>query len=423
MLRKPEHEVFLDDDGDDGKRKCSNKVVYQAQYYGKKLRNLCYFSKITILICTLILSILFYNMYQSHLRWIEKLPLDKTYIVLSSDLSMYYLMHAPLAIMYWNSLGVKAILLITLKENENVDDDNLALSHILNFLEGGAMTKIIYFRNYTIPSGRFAQTVRAFAAGTEFAHSLPDDTVFITSDVDFFPSKIENHVPRIYAGNEIFIYDNDCCRHMYWHGERYKEYIMITVGMTLRKWREVIELPMDTPVTSKFIDTHISETFDNNWNNKKVYWLWFLDQRFFSLKFKHWIDKHQDEYDTVVRSFYRKRMPRLERFDWPNATEFENMNVWKRYESAHIAPGVILDPVWETNLPFYKKILSPGQLKAFAVLRDFVIKNVDVKEVTKYHYHPEQNDPYWKRTFHIKGMQNKTKHFYDEGRHKRLALS
>ncbi|CAD5214833.1 unnamed protein product [Bursaphelenchus xylophilus] len=369
------------------------------------------FVKLVILLSAIAMPIFFTVCYLRHEEWAKILPVDDTWVVLSSDLNMYYLLHVPVVTMYWRNLGVKTLLLITLKEGEEVDDDNRGLHTLLEFVEGYMGVKVIYLRNQTIPAGQFAQTVRSFAAGTEFAHTLdPDKTVFVTSDVDFFPSNLTLHIPKTHRGKEIMLYDVGCCGFLHWHGELYPMYIMITVGMTVRKWRDVIGLPHDRPVDSKFIDTYVNKTFDNSINERNEFWRWFLDQRFFSLKMKHWKDEHEALFNKTVETVDRKGQPRLERFQWPEKEEFKNMDVWKRYESAHIAPGIILDPVWETNLPFYEKILRPEQIRKLTQLRKDVLKFTDVKQIMANHYHPEKDDGYWQRTFHMKGMFNHSDH-------------
>lgn len=41
-------------------------------------------------------------------------------------------------------------------------------------------------------------------------------------------------------GEEIFFYHPNCCGTQEWKGLKYKQYIMITIAMTLRVWREVM---------------------------------------------------------------------------------------------------------------------------------------------------------------------------------------
>lgn len=99
---------------------------------------------------------------------------------------------------------------------------------------------IEYFHNKTIKTGQFSQTARNFAAGTKFAQKLSPDAVLITTDVDFFPMRINSHLPDKAAGKEIMFYDYACCGHIEWKGLWYRMYIMITIGMTVQRWREVI---------------------------------------------------------------------------------------------------------------------------------------------------------------------------------------
>ncbi|CAD5214837.1 unnamed protein product [Bursaphelenchus xylophilus] len=335
------------------------------------------------------------------------LPLNDTYIVLSSDLNFYYLLHVPVAAMYWIGKGVKVLLVIVLKENEDADDRDFALVELLNFLEGEMNVKVIYYRNYTIPSSQFSQTVRAFAAGSEFAHTLdPDKTVFVTSDVDFFPRNISSHIPKTHQGKEIMTYGTDGNDWIRWLGEKYHMYSMTSVGMTLRRWREVVGIPHDRPVDGKFIDSYVNKTFDERIHRKTLFWQWFLDQRFLSLKIKHWIDKNEEKFRQISeRSVSGER---LDRKHWPGSEELEKMNLWERYESAHLTPGIIHDQVWNANMPFYKKIFTEDQIKQLAGIRERVLSARDIKKYITHWYHPEFQDAFWKTSFNIKDMLNKT---------------
>ncbi|CAD5214829.1 unnamed protein product [Bursaphelenchus xylophilus] len=309
----------------------------------------------------------------------------------------------PIVIQYWKNKGVKALLMITLKEGEEIKDDKAA-AKVLKFAEEELGAKVEYFRNKTLKTGQFAQTLRSFAGGTEFSRNLdPDKTVFITSDADFFPNDTRNHIPKVRKGKEIMFYDHECCGHLRFRGERHRMYMMITIGMTLRKWREIIGIP-DHPIDGYWADSYVNSTFLGVIHKKNKKWQWFLDQRFFSIKLKRWRDKHQEEFQNIVEYYRRQGQPRLERFDWPADDVLARTDVWKTYESAHITPGIFMDQVWEKNLIFYNRIFPSDQVKKLTEYRNSVVEVMNVTETLRRHYHPEQNKAYWKKTFKIKNM-------------------
>ncbi|CAD5214843.1 unnamed protein product [Bursaphelenchus xylophilus] len=334
----------------------------------------------------------------------EKGPFDHVYVVLSSDLNLYYFVHMPIIVQYWKNFGIKTYLMITLKEGERIEDDKAA-KKVVEFVEGQGAA-VAYFQSKKIKSGQFAQTLRCFAAGTEFAHTLdPNNTIFITSDVDFFPSKTEFHVPNLTKGEEILFYDKSCCGDINWKGVKFEMYIMITIAMTLNRWRETMGLSHVVPVDSDFVEDYTNQTFDGEVNKMDQWGQWFLDQKFFGLKFWQWKRTHRKEYHQIIRNIDRRGKPRLERNHWPKDEELERIDdIWKAYESAHITPGIFLDNVWAKNLLFYKKIFPESQIQQFSEFRDSVIPLMNITETMRRHYHPEQNAPYWNETFSQKGM-------------------
>ncbi|CAD5233124.1 unnamed protein product [Bursaphelenchus xylophilus] len=314
----------------------------------------------------------------------------------------------PIVIQYWKNKGIKAILLITLKEGEEIKHDKAA-AKVLQFAEEELGAKVEYFRNKTLKTGQFAQTLRSFAAGTEFSRHLdPDKTVFITSDADFFPNDTKNHIPKVRKGKEILFYDHECCGYLRFHGERHRMYMMITIGMTLRRWREIIGIP-DHPIDGDWVDSYVNSTFLGVIHKKNVWWQWFLDQRFFSIKLKRWSDINQEEFQNVVEYYRRIGQPRLERWEWPDDEVMAKTDVWKTYESAHLTPGIFMDNIWEKNLVFYKRIFPSDQVEKLTEYRNSVVEVMNVTETLRRHYHPAQKDPYWKTTFQMKGMLGEAK--------------
>lgn len=62
----------------------------------------------------------------------------------------------------------------------------------------------------------------------------------MATDVDFFPTRLEYHLPRLQDGREIMFYDYQCCGKLDWGPVHYTMYALTTVAMTPRRWRETM---------------------------------------------------------------------------------------------------------------------------------------------------------------------------------------
>lgn len=76
---------------------------------------------------------------------------NNSYIVISSDLNVYYLAHAPFVIQYWKNLGVGTLLLVTLTEKESPEED-LAVFKILDYSRklGVGSIYIVFNHNFRL---------------------------------------------------------------------------------------------------------------------------------------------------------------------------------------------------------------------------------------------------------------------------------
>lgn len=75
------------------------------------------------------------------------------------------------------------------------------------------------------------------------------------------------------------------------------------------------------------------------------------------------------------------------------------MNIFQKYESFHISPGVIFENNWKKNLPFYKQIYPGDHLDKLIKYRNDLIKEVDLDKVMERHYHPDQRKAKWKKEY------------------------
>lgn len=86
-----------------------------------------------------------------------------------------------------------------------------------------------------------------------------------------------------------------------WKGQNFSAYMMPTIGITLKRWREIMgkifvrsEISTgftgDTVVDGRFVEQKTNETFDNELDQylKDTYFMWSTDQRQFALRFDRW---------------------------------------------------------------------------------------------------------------------------------------
>lgn len=66
-------------------------------------------------------------MANTYLAKEDNFDANGTYIVVSSDLNLYYLVHLPIVVQYWKNFGIGAIVLITLNENDKIEKDPAAM--------------------------------------------------------------------------------------------------------------------------------------------------------------------------------------------------------------------------------------------------------------------------------------------------------
>lgn len=105
----------------------------------------------------------------------------------------------------------------------------------------------------------------------------------------------------------------------------------------------------------------------------------------------------------ITQTYDRRKDARLIRQQWPKPEDFPGLNM-SAYESVHCAPGIVQDQVWAANLPLYRRLFPADQLHELEAFRKRVTEAADEAAKRKPHYHPEQNDAYWKQTFKKENM-------------------
>ncbi|CAD5216324.1 unnamed protein product [Bursaphelenchus okinawaensis] len=289
-------------------------------------------------------------------------------------------------IQYWANNKVNAIILLCGTREEYVNDK--AAFEIIKELQKYD-THIVYVQNKILNSNNFAQTLRNFATATDFVqNNLSNDSILITSDVDFYPFHVQNHLPDLRKGKEILFHDYNCCGSQQWKDLDYRQYIMITIAMTVRVWKEIMDIRVQDTLTTEYVEEKTNATFDYELSNylNDTWWIWFLDQRLFGLRFYRECEKNKTLNDLVSTV---TRTERLDKSVWDkyDPKMLENLNL-NNYDAAHTNPAILEDKWWRLNLPFYKRMYPPDQLERLIEYRNRTVQLIDMDRAKRLHYHP-----------------------------------
>ncbi|CAD5219083.1 unnamed protein product [Bursaphelenchus xylophilus] len=277
---------------------------------------------------------------------------SQEYVILASDSNLHYVLTIPFAVQHWRNLNVSSIVMLCGTEAEYAN--NRATREVVAELQRlGAV--VLYFKNNTLKSNNFAQNMRNFAAATSFVQRHPSNsTILITSDVDYFPFRKEDHFPDVRHGMRIVVFNPDC-------------------------WI----LPNDI-ATGEYMEAKTNQMFDGQLDQylHKINWLWYLDQRLFGLQFYRLMQKHP-EYEKLISGHSLKK--RIGRGLTPE--EISKIDI-REYDDAHISPAIYNETIWRTNRVFFRKIFSEDQAILLENYRNRAVKFVNATEIAERHFHP-----------------------------------
>lgn len=105
-------------------------------------------------------------------------------------------------------------------------------------------------------------------------------------------------------------------------------------------------------------------------------------------------------FEKIADKFgHAKTLPRLNKYEFPAEEEINKMNVFEKYESFHIAPGIVFESNWKKNLPLYRQFYPADQLAELTKYRNEVVAVTNLTEVSERFYHPDQNGKKWKKQY------------------------
>ncbi|CAD5219281.1 unnamed protein product [Bursaphelenchus xylophilus] len=306
------------------------------------------------------------------------------YVVMSSDTNLHYLLSAPFAVQFWLNMNLTSIVMLCGTEEE-YRKSNATKEAVSQLQRLGAV--LIFLKNQKLKSNNFAQNIRNYAAATDFVQqNLDNSTILMTSDVDYFPLRLKDHVPKPAEGKEIAFFNPHCCADVIWKKERFPQYPMGTIAMTVKWWKEVMDIHPEDIADGPYIEAKTNAVFDNELFDRphdKSY-MWFLDQAVFGLQFGRMTQRNKDYAKLVTTHRAQKRLDR--RSDWtPQIIASADLD---QYDDAHIKPDIYDDGVWNSTREFYKKVLTEEQMKPLVEYRNRASKLVNATFVELNHYHP-----------------------------------
>lgn len=77
-----------------------------------------------------------------------------------------------------------------------------------------------------------------------FTKILTNESILIVSDADLAVFHLSNHIPDIFNGKTLHLYNADCCKPINVPPNRgnykVKQYPMATIGATVKVWLEIM---------------------------------------------------------------------------------------------------------------------------------------------------------------------------------------
>ncbi|CAJ0933829.1 unnamed protein product, partial [Mesorhabditis belari] len=245
----------------------------------------------------------------------------KIFVSLSSTLDLQYLSLIPLSVLAWRQLGVESLLCLVGKDENFLKNVKTVLEHVLT-----KNVTITLIKDFTLPSTTIAQMCRVFAATSE-SLNLHDDSIVITSDIDYIPFHLENHWRE---GFELFFYNSNCCQSVEFKEISLKMYPISTIAMKRSIWGKVLpyseKVYNDPSKMEKYLYSIFGEEAFMNEDYRKgilaqLQPQWLFDQILISYKIKEFLERGESPrsgHEVVVKK-------RIDRAFWPSPDELHKM--------------------------------------------------------------------------------------------------
>ncbi|CAJ0947237.1 unnamed protein product, partial [Mesorhabditis belari] len=290
---------------------------------------------------------------------------------MSSTADNYYLGSLPLAAMAWIRLGVQPMVCLVGDPKEYESNLTRPSIEILKKLN----TTITFLQGkITLKKATIAQHCRLYAANSQLP--LQPEDVIIISDSDYIPIHKERHWAD---GVDLMLYNSQCCGYENHRGSHFPHLTVLTMGMTVATFREVLgtskaRYENATSIEGDLLNSFGKEGFEEAYNQARdleqlhKHRMWYSDQILISYRINQWKRNKPGVSRTGEWSLVGAR---LDRMSWPRPEEVEKINV-STYGDMHLMRPAMKK--WLDIRPVFKNLFSP---EFYKMADDYGVKLLD----------------------------------------------
>ena len=257
-----------------------------------------------------------------------------------------YVFYLPLTVRAWRRLGfgTMVILIGTLSEWTASPPLFYALTEVVRL-----KAAVVFVKGPQDHVVMLSQTCRLFAHN--IFNTLGDDVNLITSDADWWPLGKDKYVPP----KVNVIRSTDFWNHFQYKNMTVRMLRMSTITMTVKVWKEVMNVYDSTPRTGQqildyFVRAFGAEALGRAARGNSV---WYLDQRLISVRIKMWATRNGEEKVDYIR---RKTRARINRRRWVVPQSI------KGYNDAHLIPDGFRLENWRKIRPLLKMMYTESEM-------------------------------------------------------------
>lgn len=224
-----------------------------------------------------------------------------------------YVFYLPLTALAWQRVGFRSLVILVGSKAQWLKTP--VLRHVLTSLEERHAV-VVFLESPAQNAIMLSQVSRLFAASL---HKFQDNDYLLTTDSDLWP--FHGPLYTLPKGKHVLSLNSKCCGRFEWKGQTYQMLPMGNIGASANTWREIMadgsDVDSGLPTNSKGIVKYFEQTFGDVANetvHKGGNIGWFMDQRMISIRIKEWLDKHGDQWASMVDRNVPK--DRIDRASW-----------------------------------------------------------------------------------------------------------
>ena len=259
-----------------------------------------------------------------------------------------YVFYLPLTVRAWRRLGfgTMVILIGTLSEWTASPPLVYALAEVVRL-----KAAVVFVKGPRGSAVMLSQTCRLFAHN--IFNTLSDDVNLITSDADWWPLGKDKYVPP--KVNVIRSTDSGCCEYVKYKNMTVFMLLMSTIRMTVKIWKEVMNVYDSSPRTGQQILDYFVRAFGDKalGTGPRGSFTWYLDQRIISARVKIWATINGEE---KVDYIPRNMSARVDRNSWVVPPSI------KGYNDAHLIRHTYKLTNWKKIRPLLKMMYNESEM-------------------------------------------------------------